>query len=408
MEFREPMSSFWRIMEMKNKFPLALSSWGEEEIAAIHKVIESDRYSMGPFVEKFEQDFASYVDAKYCVMVNSGSTSNLIAIASLFFRKNNPLKAGDEVIVPAVSWSTTYTPLQQYGLKVKFVDIDLDTLNFDLKALEEAVSDKTRLIVAVNLLGNSNDFSEISRITRDKDIILYEDNCESLGAKFDGKMAGTFGLLGGYSTFFSHHMSTMEGGLITTDDEELYHIMLSLRSHGWTRHLPKENHVTGTKSDFPFDESFKFVLPGYNVRPVEMSGAIGIEQLKKLPNFVSERRENAKYFQGVFSNSKYFKIQKEIGESSWFGFSVILKDDAPFTRKEIIAFLEEAGIECRPVVAGNFTKNDVIKYFDYEIHGELKNSNIIDERAFFVGNHHVDMKDAIDLFHNKVEEFVKN
>lgn len=408
MEFREPMSSFWRIMEMKNKFPLALSSWGEEEIAAIHKVIESDRYSMGPFVEKFEQDFASYVDAKYCVMVNSGSTSNLIAIASLFFRKNNPLKAGDEVIVPAVSWSTTYTPLQQYGLKVKFVDIDLDTLNFDLKALEEAVSDKTRLIVAVNLLGNSNDFSEISRITRDKDIILYEDNCESLGAKFDGKMAGTFGLLGGYSTFFSHHMSTMEGGLITTDDEELYHIMLSLRSHGWTRHLPKENHVTGTKSDFPFDESFKFVLPGYNVRPVEMSGAIGIEQLKKLPKFVSERRENAKYFQEVFSNSKYFKIQKEIGESSWFGFSVILKDDAPFTRKEIIAFLEEAGIECRPVVAGNFTKNDVIKYFDYEIHGELKNSNIIDERAFFVGNHHVDMKDAIDLFHNKVEEFVKN
>ena len=408
MEFREPMSSFWRIMEMKNKFPLALSSWGEEEIAAIHKVIESDRYSMGPFVEKFEQDFARYVDAKYCVMVNSGSTSNLIAIASLFFRKNNPLKAGDELIVPAVSWSTTYTPLQQYGLKVKFLDIDLDTLNFDLKALEEAVTDKTRLIVAVNLLGNSNDFSEISRITRDKDIILYEDNCESLGAKFDGKMAGTFGLLGGYSTFFSHHMSTMEGGLITTDDEELYHIMLSLRSHGWTRHLPKENHVTGTKSDFPFDESFKFVLPGYNVRPVEMSGAIGIEQLKKLPKFISERRENAKYFQEVFSNSKYFKIQKEIGESSWFGFSVILKDDAPFTRKEIIAFLEEAGIECRPVVAGNFTKNDVIKYFDYEIHGELKNSNIIDERAFFVGNHHVDMKDAIDLFHNKVEEFVKN
>ena len=408
MEFREPMSSFWRIMEMKNKFPLALSSWGEEEIAAIHKVIESDRYSMGPFVEKFEQDFARYVDAKYCVMVNSGSTSNLIAIASLFFRKNNPLKAGDEVIVPAVSWSTTYTPLQQYGLKVKFLDIDLDTLNFDLKALEEAVTDKTRLIVAVNLLGNSNDFSEISRITRDKDIILYEDNCESLWAKFDGKMAGTFGLLGGYSTFFSHHMSTMEGGLITTDDEELYHIMLSLRSHGWTRHLPKENHVTGTKSDFPFDESFKFVLPGYNVRPVEMSGAIGIEQLKKLPKFISERRENAKYFQEVFSNSKYFKIQKEIGESSWFGFSVILKDDAPFTRKEIIAFLEEAGIECRPVVAGNFTKNDVIKYFDYEIHGELKNSNIIDERAFFVGNHHVDMKDAIDLFHNKVEEFVKN
>lgn len=399
MEFREPMSSFWRIMEMKNKFPLALSSWGEEEIAAIHKVIESDRYSMGPFVEKFEQDFASYVDAKYCVMVNSGSTSNLIAIASLFFRKNNPLKAGDELIVPAVSWSTTYTPLQQYGLKVKFVDIDLDTLNFDLKALEEAVTDKTRLIVAVNLLGNSNDFSEISRITRDKDIILYEDNCESLGAKFDGKMAGTFGLLGGYSTFFSHHMSTMEGGLITTDDEELYHIMLSLRSHGWTRHLPKENHVTGTKSDIAFEESFKFVLPGYNVRPVEMSGAIGIEQLKKLPNFIEERRNNAEYFKELFKDIEHFIIQKEIGDSSWFGFSFVLKDDAPFKRAEVISHLESKGIECRPIVAGNFAKNDVIKYFDYEIHGELNNASIIDERGFFVGNHHVDMKDAINYLH---------
>ncbi len=395
-------------METQNSFPLALSSWGEEEISAIHKVIESDRYSMGPFVEEFEKDFANYIGAKYCVMVNSGSTSNLIAIASLFFRKNNPLKKGDEVIVPAVSWSTTYTPLQQYGLKVKFVDIDLDTLNYDIEALDSAISEKTRLVVAVNLLGNSNDFDAINKITSKHDIILYEDNCESLGATYNGKMAGTFGLLGGYSTFFSHHMSTMEGGLITTDDEELFHIMLSLRSHGWTRHLPKENHVTGTKSDFPFDESFKFVLPGYNVRPVEMSGAIGIEQLKKLPNFIEVRRQNAKYFQEVFKNPKHFRIQKEIGDSSWFGFSIVLNADAPYNRRELILHLESSGIECRPVVAGNFTKNDVIKYFDYEIHGELTNSNIIDERAFFVGNHHVDMRPAIDLLYKKINELEKN
>ena len=391
----------------QSNFPLALSSWGEEEIKAIHKVIESDRYSMGPFVEQFEKDFANYVGAKYCVMVNSGSTSNLIAVAALFFRKENALKIGDEVIVPAVSWSTTYTPLQQYGLKIKFVDVDLETLNYDLNALESAVTDKTRFIVAVNLLGNSNDFSRIEEIIGDKNILLYEDNCESLGAAFNNKKAGTFGLLGGYSTFFSHHMSTMEGGLITTDDEELYHIMLSLRSHGWTRHLPKENHVTGTKSDVAFEESFKFVLPGYNVRPVEMSGAIGIEQLKKLPSFIEERRKNAKYFTELFKDIEHFIIQKEIGDSSWFGFSFILKDSAPFTRAEVISHLESKGIECRPIVAGNFAKNYVIKYFDYEIHGELKNASIIDERGFFVGNHHVDMKNAINYLHQTIHEFLK-
>ena len=395
-------------MELQNSYPLALSSWDQDEIKAIHKVIESDQYSMGKFVKEFEKDFANYVNSKYCIMVNSGSTSNLIAIAALFFRKENPLKAGDEVIVPAVSWSTTYTPLQQYGMKVKFVDIDLDTLNYDLDALEEAVTDKTKLIVAVNLLGNSNDFNRIEEIINNRDIILFEDNCESLGATLNNKKAGTFGLLGSYSTFFSHHMSTMEGGLITTDDEELYHIILSLRSHGWTRHLPKENHVTGTKSDNHFEESFKFVLPGYNVRPVEMSGAIGIEQLKKVPNFVKVRRDNAEYFQEKFKDSKYFRIQKEIGDSSWFGFSLIVNEDAPFTREEIIEFLTKSKVDCRPIVAGNFTKNEVIKYFDYEIHGSLKNSDIIDTRGFFVGNHHVEMKSAIDLLKTKVEEFIKS
>lgn len=393
---------------MNNGLPLALSSWGEEEIKAIHNVIKSDQYSMGPYVAQFEKDFAAYVNSKYCIMVNSGSTSNLLAVAALFFRKENPFQRGYEVIVPAVSWSTTYTPLQQYGLKVKFVDIDIDTLNYDLKALREAVTDNTKMIVAVNLLGNSNDFNEINDIINGRDIVLFEDNCESLGADFDGKKAGTFGLMGSYSTFFSHHMSTMEGGLITTDDEEIYHILLSIRSHGWTRHLPKENKVTGTKSDFPFEESFKFVLPGYNVRPVEMSGAIGIEQLKKLPSFVSERRKNAEYFQELFKNSKYFRIQKECGESSWFGFSLVLKDDVNFTRKELIAFLESNKIECRPIVTGNFVKNEVIKFFDYEIHGKLQNADIIDQRGFFIGNHHVDMRKSIDFLFEKIEEFVKS
>ena len=150
------------------------------------------------------------------------------------------LKIGDEVIVPAVSWSTTYFPLQQFGLKLKFVDIDLRTLNYDLNALKEAVSNNTKMIVAVNLLGNPNDFDKIKNIIEDKNIIIFEDNCESLGAEFKDKQAGTFSLLGTFSTYFSHHISTMEGGFVTTDNEELYHILLSIRAHGWTRNLPKK------------------------------------------------------------------------------------------------------------------------------------------------------------------------
>lgn len=381
---------------MQINFPLALGSWGEEEIQAIHKVIESDQYSMGPMVQTFEKDFAQFFGSKYAVMVNSGSSANLIAVAALFFRKNGFLQRGDEVIVPAVSWSTTYTPLQQYGLKLKFVDIDLETLNFDLDELESAIGPQTKAIFAVNLLGNSNDYARINKMIEGKDIILLEDNCESMGAKFEGEFAGSIGLMGTFSTFFSHHMSTMEGGLVVTDDEELYHIMLSLRSHGWTRHLPKENHVTGTKSDNSFEESFKFVLPGFNLRPVEMSGAIGIEQLKKLPGFVEMRRKNAGVFQEVFTDHPHLMIQKEIGESSWFGFSFVVKEGAPYTREQLVEFFAKNGVESRPIVAGNFAKNEVVTRFcDYEIHGELKNADRIDAAGCFIGNHHIEMADSI-------------
>jgi CDP-6-deoxy-D-xylo-4-hexulose-3-dehydrase len=204
-----------------NNYPLATSTWDEKELQAIQSVINRDNYTMGNSVEQFEQDFAKFINRKYCVMVSSGSAANLIATAALFYTKNPMLKRGDEVIVPAVSWSTTYFPLQQYGLKLKFVDIDLETLNYDLKALKSAISDKTKMVMTVNLLGNPNDFDVINKIIKDKDIFILEDNCESMGAEYKGKQAGTFGVMGTFSTFFSHHMATMEGGFVTTDDEEL-------------------------------------------------------------------------------------------------------------------------------------------------------------------------------------------
>lgn len=382
---------------MSVKFPLATASWGQEELDAMQLVIASGMYSMGAKVQTFEFDFARYVGSKHCVMVNSGSSANLLMVAALFYTKNPKLKLqrGDEVIVPAVSWSTTYYPLYQYGLKIKFVDIDLNTLNYDLEQLELAVTDKTRAIMAVNLLGNPNDFGRIQRIIGARDILLMEDNCESMGATYQGKQAGTFGVMGTFSSFFSHHISTMEGGLIVTDDEEIYQILLSLRAHGWTRNLPKQNHVCSDKSDDPFEESFRFVLPGYNVRPLEIEGALGIEQVKRLPTLIEERRKNGKLLQAALSSHPDLIIQQEIGESSWFGFSLVIRPGSSLTRKALVLKLQELGFECRPIVAGNFAKNEVVKYFDSSVHGTLTNAEHIDRNGLFVGNHHFPISEAV-------------
>lgn len=383
---------------MTMKFPLATSTWDHAEYDALNRVIASDRFSMGPEVAAFETQFAKQFGSKYAVMVNSGSSANLLMTAALFFTKNKDMQLarGDEIIVPAVSWSTTYYPLCQYGLKLKFVDIDLATLNYDLDALQDAVSDKTRAIMVVNLLGNPNDFTRIDQIIGGRNITVIEDNCESMGATFNNKQAGTFGVMGSYSAFFSHHISTMEGGIVVTDDEELLHIMLSLRAHGWTRDLPKFNHVTGEKSDDPFTESFRFVLPGYNLRPLEMSGALGIEQLRKLPDLIQGRRDNAALFQDKMGDHPTLMIQDEIGQSSWFGFSLVIRPGADLTRADLVKNLGAAGFECRPIVAGNFANNEVMRYFDYEVHDTLKNADYIDAHGLFIGNHHYSIAPAVD------------
>ncbi|EFF6571464.1 DegT/DnrJ/EryC1/StrS family aminotransferase [Escherichia coli] len=378
-------------------YPLASNTWDEYEYAAIQSVIDSKMFTMGKKVELYEKNFADLFGSKYAVMVSSGSTANLLMIAALFFTNKPKLKRGDEIIVPAVSWSTTYYPLQQYGLKVKFVDINKESLNIDIDSLKNAISDKTKAILTVNLLGNPNDFAKINEVINNRDIILLEDNCESMGAVFQNKQAGTFGVMGTFSSFYSHHIATMEGGCVVTDDEELYHVLLCLRAHGWTRNLPKENMVTGTKSDDIFEESFKFVLPGYNVRPLEMSGAIGIEQLKKLPGFISTRRSNAQYFVDKFKDHPFLDIQKEVGESSWFGFSFVIKEGAAIERKSLVNNLISAGIECRPIVTGNFLKNErVLSYFDYSVHDTVANAEYIDKNGFFVGNHQIPLFNEID------------
>ena len=372
------------------RYPLASSTWDDLEIEALNSVAQSGRYTMGPRTQEFEKRFADYFGARYAVMVNSGSSANLLAVAALRYRSDRPLKAGDEVIVPAVSWGTTYYPLHQYGFKLRFVDVDIDTLNLDPDAAEDAITPQTRAIFAVNILGAPNDFNRLSDLCAKHDLILLEDNCESMGATYEGKHTGTFGVCGTFSMFFSHHICTMEGGMVLTDDEELCQIVTSLRAHGWTRELPQQNRVHNKDGD-TFREMYRFVLPGYNVRPLEVSAAVGIHQLDKLAGLLSARRKNAARFVELFGNQGCVRIQKPVGDSSWFGFSLILEGALKGQRDSVVRRLTDAGVECRPIVAGDFTKNPVIRYFDYEIHGELRNAEAVDKDGLFVGNHHYDI-----------------
>ena len=393
---------------MKNiKYNLASDSWGNEEISAINDVIKSNRYTMGPKVKKFEEEFAQYFNSKYAVMVNSGSSANLLMIASLFYSNDYDLKKGDEVIVPAVSWSTTYYPVTQYGLKLIFVDVDRNTLNIDPKEVIKAMNPKTKLIFAVNLLGNPCDLEELKSICKKNNIILIEDNCESLGAKYHNDYTGTCGAMGSFSFFFSHHMQTMEGGMILTNDKKLYELCVSLRAHGWIRDLPNDNSIEN-KTGNPFYDSFNFVTPGYSIRPLEMSGAIGSVQLLKLSNFISNRRKNATIFKSLFQNEVNILTQQETQLSSWFGFSLILTNSLSGHRDSLVNILAKNNIECRPIVAGNFTKNPVIKYLDHDVCGDLAVSDEIDKNGFFVGNDFRDLSNEINYLHGLIKDFEKS
>ena len=385
-------------------YRLSDDTWNEAEYNAIDRVIKSGFFTMGKEVAEYEEEFAKKMGSKYAIMSNSGSSANLLMIAALCY--SGKLNRGDEVIVPAVSWSTTYFPLAQYGLKLKFADINYNTLNINIEELKKAISDKTKAVMCVNLLGNSNEYKEIREICDKKEIYLIEDNCEALGGEYFGKKLGTIGLLGSFSTFYSHHLCTMEGGVTVTDSEELYQYMLSIRAHGWTRNLPKTSKIY-KKSDNDFYESFNFIMPGYNLRPLEIEAAIGKEQLNKMDDIIEVRRGNAKYFiERMGELDEYYDVQQECGKSSWFGFAVVLKDEMRGTRDRLVELLRANNVEVRPIVAGNFTRTPAIKYLDYEISGVLSAADIIHENGFFIGNHCKDNKNQIDLFIRLIKEHI--
>ncbi|MEC8265787.1 MAG: DegT/DnrJ/EryC1/StrS family aminotransferase [Pseudomonadota bacterium] len=387
-------------------YPLAHQSWDQEEHNAIINQLYSGKLTMGENVKKFEKHFANYFGSKYCVMVNSGSSANLLIVAALTLLKKYNFEKGDEVLVPALGWSTSYSPFNQYGIKLRFLDIKKSTLNIDENIIEKAITKKTKAILAINILGNPVDFKRINQICNKHNLILIEDNCESLGAKFKSKYTGTFGVASSHSFYFSHHLQTIEGGMISTDDKDVYEFCKSLRSHGWTRELENNDNYKNTYES-KFKNSFKFILPGYNVRPNEFNGILGQCQLRKFRSFLDGRKKNADFFKSLFKEKNFCQIQESYKESSWYGFSLVLSGNLKNKREYVINELIKERIETRPIVSGNFLKNPVEKYYKYSVYGELKNIKDVDENGFFVGNSHKDLKPQIQKLYEVLDNFHK-
>jgi CDP-6-deoxy-D-xylo-4-hexulose-3-dehydrase len=287
---------------------------------------------------------------------------------------------------------------------LKFIDIDKNTLNLDTNLLQEQITRRTKAIFCVNLLGNSCEYDKIRDIASRNNLLILEDNCESLGGKFQDAKLGSIGVGGSHSFFFSHHMCTMEGGAVTTNSRDLMEAMKSLRAHGWLRDLPKINSVFD-KSDNSWNDLFTFALPGYNLRPLEIEAAIGEVQLRKLPEFIKQRRINAEYFYTTVGQIPGVRLQKEISESSWFGFSIVLEGHLRSKRQEILELFSREQIESRPIVAGNFTRNPVMKHLRTSQIDKYPVADEIHDHGFFLGNCHLDLRFEIDSVYSLLSKF---
>ena len=390
---------------MKLNYRLAHETWGAEERSAILRVLDSGRVTYGPETKLYETSLAKFFGAKYAVSFNSGSSANLAALSAFALDfGTDVVPFSKNVIVPMVSWSTTFFPVNQSGFKLRFVDVDPETFNIDFEKVESAIDVDTVGILAVNLLGNPAALLELRSLANNHGIFLMEDNCESMGSRIGETYAGTFGDIGTHSTFFSHHFSTGEGGFCLTDNALLHQRMLSIRSHGWTRDLEEKNlleHKTGDD----FRDSFRFVVPGFNLRPTEFASASGLEQLKKLPKFLQQRELNAKVWQLEADSSHVLSRQKVLPNavSSWFGFGFRLKVRGLMSNNFSIE-LHRRGVENRPIVAGNFTDNPAMKHLVFDIASSSEGAKEISSRGMFIGNSHLDLTSDIPKVFRLLEE----
>jgi CDP-6-deoxy-D-xylo-4-hexulose-3-dehydrase len=352
-------------------YRLAANTLGTEEIDAAKAVLDSGFLTLGAQVEAFEESFAAWTGADYAVMVNSGSSANLLAVDLMLRRSRGeaPWKAGDEVLVPALAWPTTVWPLVQLGLVPVFVDVDPSTLALSLSSAAASLSPKTKGMFLIHVLGLVPDMDAYTAFCKSHGLTLLEDTCESLGGHHRGIHAGNFGPMGTFSCYFSHHISTIEGGVVVTSDLELRDDLRSLRAHGWVR--DRSDRAAWKAKYREIDDRFMFIMPGYNVRPMEIQGAIGRVQLEKLDRMLERREALARSVRGWLARSapwlrlvgeehlanENVKVARRDRRHSWMTLPLVLNPDAPVDVKALSARLDELGVETRPIIAGNLTRH---------------------------------------------------
>lgn len=379
-------------------YPTAFHSWDHQEDDAMTAVHLSHRYTMGEQVKAFEEEFAAFHGMKHAVMVNSGSSANLLMIEALLHKSENPLRRGDAVVVPALAWATTYAPLVQHGLQLVLADCD-DTWNAPAGTVEARIihADRrhrgnaetdgaVRLVLGCSVLGNPADLSRMRQIADDHMAYFIEDNCESLGAGFYTgggnieRRTGMNGLMNSFSLFWSHQLSAIEGGVITTDSDEMDRLLRMLRAHGWTRDLEQPR---------SFDDEYRFELMGYNLRPLELHAAIARRQLRKLEGFRRFREGNLNNFI-TWTSGLPIAHQRRNGIPSPFGLAFCVHNRG--ARRVLVEALRKDGIDCRLPTGGSFTRHPYGAPWRDQ---KTPNADLIHDTGLFLGNAPFDISDKI-------------
>ena len=382
----------------KLTYSLTESVLEKADIDAAIKVIKSKKITMGPKTRQIEDYFTNKIVKTNSLMVNSGSSANLLIFQCLINPMVKKLKTGDEVLIPAICWSTSLWPIIQSGLKVKFVDIDLSTLNIDLNDLKKKISKKTKALMLVHALGNCANMSKLVNICKKNNIILIEDTCEALGSTYKNKSLGTFGDFSSFSFYYSHHITSGEGGMICTKNKKYFEILKSLRSHGWSRDL--SNNKTLSKKYKNIDKNWIFVNSGFNVRTTDVNASIGLEQLKRIKKILSIRKYNfLKIKNNLIKNFRYknqFTILNDQKDSSiaWFGIPIILNTNDKKYKQKVMDTLHKKGIMTRPIISGNFAKQPSINLYKIKVNYKLPNADLIDKKAFFLGLHNIKINNS--------------
>ncbi len=372
--------------------PLTTNTFGNEEIAAALDALVRGPMTLGPRVAAFEAAFAAAHGAPDAVFCNSGSSANLLALAVLA-RPQGPdqgptLQPGDEVIVPAVTWSTTIWPVAQVGCVPVLADVDPATLNVTVASIERALSPKTKAVFLAHILGNPAPIAEIAELCRQRGLQLIEDVCESLDAETAGRRCGTFGRMGTFSFYFSHHICTVEGGMVVCQDPADGDRLRIQRAHGWTRNLPASSKAAWEQLNPHVDPRFLFVDMGYNLRSTDVNAAIGLVQLERRLAFLQRRREVGSAWGAVRDRHPDVYLPMQIAEgSSHFALPIVLQPGLGLGRAELAVFLEKHGVENRPLVAGNLARQPALAHVPHRIAGPLAGADVLHERAMYVGIH---------------------